>query len=221
MNGSLKQGHLPGLRVLGVFFLLFAGYIAWYTSSGDQPKGFWSTISRTHDFYGLAGQWIDQNGNRITLKDFRGKVTVISFIYLYCSNSCPTIIDELKEIDKSIHHTHDNVKFVVIVFDDLREDIGQMKKVFDSYGVNNPDRWQILTSSPKVIMNVADELNVKYSVLDDQTFNYFHTNLIAVIGSDGRILKTDYGLRTKPSKTARDVVEAVKRSKSIIDESSL
>ncbi|HEO64550.1 MAG TPA: hypothetical protein ENI73_01640, partial [Spirochaetes bacterium] len=87
MNRSAKQGHLPGLRILGIFFLLFAGYIAWYTSSGDQPRGFWSTIGRTNDFYGLAGQWMDQNGNRITLKDFRGKVTVISFIYLYCNNS--------------------------------------------------------------------------------------------------------------------------------------
>ncbi len=211
MSGSLKQGHLLGLRVLGIFFLLFAGYIAWYTSSGDQPKDFWSTIGRTNDFYGLAGQWMDQNGNRISLKDFRGKVTVVSFIYLYCSNSCPTIIDELKEMDKSIHKTNGDVKFIVIVFDDLREDIEQMKEVFDSYGVSNPYRWQILTSSPKVIMNTADELNVKYSVLEDQTFNYFHTNLIAVIGPEGEILETDYGLRTKRSKTVRDVLEAVKR----------
>ena len=102
----------PLLLLLG---LLLAG-----CDSGPAKPGFQLTDLSGADF-GRNFQLTDHNGKSRTLDDFKGKVVVVFFGYIFCPDVCPTTMGELAVVMKELGQDAERVQVLFISVDPERD----------------------------------------------------------------------------------------------------
>ncbi len=76
----------------------------------------------------------DHTGARRTLADYRGRVVVIFFGYTQCPDVCPTTMQEMAEVRRSLGKDADQVQVLFVTVDpqrDTREVLAQYVPGFD------------------------------------------------------------------------------------------
>lgn len=102
----------PLLVLLG---LLLAG-----CDSGPAKPAFQLTDLSGADF-GRNFQLTDHNGKSRTLDDFKGKVVVVFFGYIFCPDVCPTTMGELAVVMKELGQDAERVQVLFISVDPERD----------------------------------------------------------------------------------------------------
>ena len=102
----------PLLLLLG---LLLAG-----CDSGTSKPAFQLTDLSGADF-GRNFQLTDHNGQSRTLDDFKGKVVVVFFGYIFCPDFCPTTMGELAVVMKELGQDAERVQVLFITVDPERD----------------------------------------------------------------------------------------------------
>ena len=102
----------PLLLLLG---LLLAG-----CDSGPAKPAFQLTDLSGADF-GRNFQLTDHNGKSRTLDDFKGKVVVVFFGYIFCPDVCPTTMGELAVVMKELGQDAERVQVLFISVDPERD----------------------------------------------------------------------------------------------------
>lgn len=187
--------RLWGLRSIGLVLFALTGFAVWYTLSGDRPRDFWqaSTFGDRPNVFEQPGEWIDQDGRRLSLADYRGKNAVISFVFKDCQMTCPRIMHDLKQVDQRLEENEAEARFLVFLFDDIRNDPAEFKKFTDKYQVEGK-HWRILTAAPETLRALAEQFKLVYDEQDRNQFKYIHTNFYAVIGPDGELRQEIRGI---------------------------
>jgi len=137
---------------------------------------------------GIGGPFTltDQDGRRVTDKDFAGRFMLVYFGYTFCPDVCPT---ELNTISLALQQLGTRVRLVpvFVTIDPKRDTPEALKAYLASFG---PD-FVGLTGSDADIAAVAKEYRVYYKKAegsDPDNYAMDHTSLLYLIGPDGKLI---------------------------------
>jgi len=155
--------------------------------------------------------FINQNGKRIHLGQFRGKPLLLTFIYTRCPlpDFCLLMSNNFSEILKQLHEdpkSFDRAQLLSISIDPEHDKPDVLREYGKRYvGDVDPafQHWQFATGSPEQIQKAADYFGLSYNPTSGQIVHSLSTVLI---GADGKVVKVYLGNDWKPP----DVLAAYK-----------
>jgi protein SCO1/2 len=142
-------------------------------------------------------------GGRLGLRDLRGKVVAVTFIYTTCTDTCPLLTAKLSGIARRLSPQFaSEVFFVAITVDPERDTPAALKRYARTYGATGPG-WAFLTGTPARIAEVARRYGVVFSRQGNGDVS--HTFLTSIIDQEG-ILRVQYmGVRFDPEEFLTDL----------------
>jgi protein SCO1/2 len=97
-------------------------------------KPAFNNVDITGANYANAFSLTDHTGAKRTLADYRGKLVVIFFGFTQCPDVCPTTLQEMAEVRRSLGADADRVQVLFVTVDperDTREVLAQYVPAFD------------------------------------------------------------------------------------------
>lgn len=123
----------------------------------------------------------ERSGKRISLRDLRGKVWVVDFIFTRCPGPCPAMSRKFAQLQRAFRKL-DDVRLVSITVDPEHDTPEVLSKYADSYGAD-PERWLFLTGEKQTIVDLAVE-GFKISAGNDPGLHGTH---FVLVDRQGRI----------------------------------
>ena len=112
--------------------------------AGDPPSASRLAVIRTAPDFAL----IDADGRKTTLKQFRGKVVLVSFIFTTCSGSCPATTSRMVQVQDRLKERGllkgDRVRLISITLDPARDTPTVLARYLKMYDAD-PAHWTCLT----------------------------------------------------------------------------
>ena len=101
-----------------------------------------------------------QDGARVTLADFRGKVVAVTFIFTLCTATCPVLTPMMSFVQDQLGSDFGaKIAFVSITVDPERDTPQVLKEYAQAFGANLAG-WSFLTGAPAAIQDVARRYGV-------------------------------------------------------------
>ncbi|HET8995350.1 MAG TPA: SCO family protein [Acetobacteraceae bacterium] len=100
----------------------------------------------------------NQNGQKVSSADFRGKVRVVTFLFPYCNTFCPIIAAHLVGFEHLLQADGlaDSVQVVAFDVDPAGTGPKEMRGFLKEYGWDPQNtHWQYLTGTPKQIRTIV------------------------------------------------------------------
>lgn len=149
----------------------------------------------------------NQDGKRISFKDFQGKTLALTFIYRecplpeFCIKMSTNFSDAAGKIAAS-DEWKDKLRLLSISFDPGRDTPEKLR----AYGIGylgNPEKpdftiWQVAVAPEKDVRALADFFGLKYEVDQNDKEQFNHSLVTAVIGPDGKVARLITGNRWTP-----------------------
>lgn len=140
----------------------------------------------------------NQDGKRISAKDFRGKPLAITFIYAecplpdYCIKMSKAFSDLANELAAD-EGSKDKYRLLSISFDPARDTPEKLK----SYGLGylgkgaKPDFaiWQLAVGSDKEVRAIADFFGLRYEVDPNDKTQFNHSLRTIIVSPEGKVTK--------------------------------
>jgi protein SCO1 len=124
-----------------------------------------------------------QDGKRFALKDLRGKVLVITFIYASCTDTCPLLTAKMARMqDRLGSDFGPKVYFLSITVDSDRDTPEVLKRYAEAYKANLAG-WAFLTGTPGEIRDVAKRYGIYYK--KNTRGDVDHTFLTSLVDQSG------------------------------------
>jgi len=145
----------------------------------------------------------NQDGNRISLGELRGKVVAVTFIYASCADTCPLLTAKMATLQTKLGADFGpRVFFVSITVDPERDTPDILKHYAERHGAKTAG-WAFVTGTPEEIRTVAQRYGVYYK--KSPRGDVDHTFLTSVVDQAG-ILRVQYlGVRFDPDELLRDI----------------
>ena len=128
----------------------------------------------------------NQNGNKVTNKDYEGKIYVADFFFTTCQTICPKMTDNMVWLQDKIK---DNPKVKLLshsVFPD-EDTVEVLKKYAKEKGVLDA-KWNLVTGNQKEIYKIARQ---SYLVVKtgkpEELYDMVHTENFVLVDQKGRI----------------------------------
>jgi cytochrome oxidase Cu insertion factor (SCO1/SenC/PrrC family) len=153
----------------------------------------------------------DQNGRRVSEKDFLGRHMLVFFGFTYCPDICPTELQVMTAALDEMGPQGEEIQPVFVSIDPERD----TPEVLKSYVENFGPRLIGLTGTPEEIAAVAKAYRVYYAKAGDQSspdsYLMDHSSIIYLMGPDGRFVK-HFPYTTDVAKLAAELKEALRAS---------
>lgn len=157
-----------------------------------------------HKDWGGEFTLTDQNGLKMSLSDFRGKVVLVTFGYTHCPDVCPNTLFSMRRVVDMLGEAAEHVHVMFITLDPER-DYPERLKLFVEYF--NPN-FIAMTGTDKEIKTVADLYHVRYNKvhMEDSEMDYAidHSAAIYLHDQQGR-MRSAYRISAPPVRIAQDV----------------
>ncbi len=197
-KNQIPDNSLPKVKFLvppKLVFIQFA--LSLLTVSCDQPE-------IIKDLNGRSFELLDQDSSQVTFPDdFRGKVTVLGFIYTHCPDVCPAITANMKNISEQLENP-ENVQFVGITFDPRRDTPSVLKKYMKQFNLDE-EKFTFVTGDTSTVHSMLNTLNITAEISSKRTTGngdtiYFmrHTNRISLMDKEERLRLEYSGSYSKP-----------------------
>jgi protein SCO1/2 len=139
----------------------------------------------------LQAQFLDENGNKVLLRDLFTKPTVLSFVYYNCPGICSPLLMELSDIiTKTDLVLGVDYNIVVISMDDLETptDAANSKQTFLKAVDKNipPESWRFLTGDSVTIKKVADAAGFYFKRSGK---DFLHSGAFIFVDKEGKICR--------------------------------
>lgn len=145
----------------------------------------------------------DQNGRRVALTDFRGKVAIVTFLFTNCTDVCPVLPQILTRVDQLLTDAEKaKLTYVGISIDPRRDTPERLRKFIKSHGLD-ASRWTLLTGSVKDLTQAANDYGVV--VRPDPRLDFVHNTVFVLIDGKGRLRTEFHGLATPTEEIAKAV----------------
>lgn len=131
-------------------------------------------------------QLINHHKEPVTLRDFDGRVVILTSIYASCSDTCPMILDQVKKtLDNLSEYERNDVVLLAITMQPEKDTPELLSMVAD---FQNLDQYQahLLTGEVDYVNSVLDLLNVSRNQRENST-EIDHANLFLIIDREGTI----------------------------------
>ncbi|OIP08533.1 MAG: hypothetical protein COW56_12660 [Rhodocyclales bacterium CG17_big_fil_post_rev_8_21_14_2_50_68_7] len=143
----------------------------------------------------------DQNGRRVALTDFRGRVVIVTFLFTNCTDVCPVLPQILARVDHLLNDDERRkLAYVGITIDPQRDTPQQLKRFQREHGLSAA-RWTLLTGSVKELTKAATDYGVV--VRPDPRLDFVHNTVFVLIDANGRLRTEFHGLATPAVEIAR------------------
>lgn len=169
-----------------VLFLVAAGWGAILYKLWDHKT--------KEDFYGNPLEMeipdftlTDQNGEKVSLSDFRGKPVFLFFGYTHCPDICPITLSVLNGVTKELDGASDDFKVLFVTVDPERDDPETLKKYVPFFN----ESFTGLTGTPDEIQDVANSFRAFYMKEDSGSeagYLMGHTSAIYLLDRNGNVI---------------------------------
>ena len=131
-------------------------------------------------------QFTNQHNNKISNKDYKGKVYVVEFFFTTCPSICPIMNENMVKIQNAFYG---NPNFGIASFT-INPEYDTPKVLLDyalSYKITNPN-WHLLTGSREAIYTLANKgFNLYAAEAPEVEGGFEHSGFFALIDKDGNI----------------------------------
>ncbi|MEQ9619227.1 MAG: SCO family protein [Deltaproteobacteria bacterium] len=168
-------------------------------------------IKGKSDFYGHSFEreapeftLTDQNGSKVSLSDFKGKLVLLFFGYTHCPDICPVTMSTLNSMVDQLGEDKDEVQVLFITIDPERDDQEALRNYVPYFN----ESFIGLTGTPEEIELVAKSFGAFYMKEEsDSTSGYLmgHTSSIYLIDPNGMIILRYPQAKMDPEEIAKDV----------------
>lgn len=150
----------------------------------------------------------NQDGKRISLKDFRGKALAITFIYAKCPlpDYCIRMSTNFSDVAHQIAadaDLKDKISLLSISFDPANDTPEKLRSYGIGYMGNDPktkfDVWQLAVGKDAEVRKIADFFGLRYEVDQSDKAKINHSLRTAVIAPDGKVTKIFPGNEWTPA----------------------
>jgi len=153
----------------------------------------------------------DQDGRRVALKELRGKVLAVTFIFASCTDTCPLLTAKLAAVQDRLGAAFGpDVRFVSITVDPERDTPEVLKRYAQAHRANSAG-WSFLTGTPAEIRRIAGRYGVIYKKTASGDVD--HTFLTSLIDRGGTLRVQYMGVRFDPDELLRDLQGLSKEEK--------
>ena len=141
-------------------------------------------------------EFVDQNKDTISDKEYRGKVFLVEFFFTRCTDICIPMNHNLQAIAK-LFEDEPNFGIASFSIDPEHATPEVMKKYAEDYGVTNPN-WHFMTGERSDILKLSNEgFYLATNTEDDLENGLYHSGLFALIDQNGFI-------RSRPDQTGNN-----------------
>ncbi len=158
----MKIGGAVAVSVLTL--TLLAGCDA-PSSGGSAATATFKGVDITGAEYARTFSLTDPDGQRRTLADFKGKVTVVFFGFTQCPDVCPTTMAELAQVKASLGQDGDRVQGVFVTVDPERDTAAALKTYMGAFDPS----FVALRGSPEETAATAKEFKAVYAKVPGKT----------------------------------------------------
>ena len=163
---------------------------------------------------------VNQDGKRISTKDYRGKALAITFIYSRCPlpNFCIAMSKNFSDLALQLNDNaemKDKIRLLSVSFDPQTDTPEKLRQYGQGYLGKNakPDFtvWQLAVGSEKEIRRIADFFGLRYEVNEEDKTQFNHSLRTAVISPEGKVTKIFPGSDWTPNDLQRELQAAIKQ----------
>ena len=152
-----------------------------------------------------ASRLTSQDGATVALRDFRGRVLAVAFIYTSCPDVCPLLTEKMAQVQDELGPDFGpRVAFVSITVDPENDTPAALKAYAESHGADLAG-WSFLTGAPPMISEVAQRYGVAVTRTADGQVE--HTLLTTLVDKHGTMRVQYLGFRFDPEEFRHDLME--------------
>lgn len=178
--------------------LAAVGWLVPQPTQGAGKRNGLSTIGPAPEF-----TLTSQDGNRLSLRDLRGKVVAVTFIYTSCADTCPLLTAKMAGLQARLGADFGpKVVFVSITVDPERDTPEILKHYAETHGAKAAG-WAFLTGAPTEIREVARRYGIYYKKTARGDVD--HTFLTSLIDQSGTLRVQYLGVQFDPDELLRDL----------------
>lgn len=158
-----------------------------YSPSMVNPELVDSTIQHVAKYHTIADfEFINQNGKRITHKDYEGKIYVADFFFTTCPTICPIMKDNMVKVQEAIKNDPNILLLSHTVMPHI-DSVPVLKAYALEKGVID-EKWNLVTGDKRDIFYIARKsyLAVKTESLDEM-YDMVHTENFILVDQKRRI----------------------------------
>lgn len=147
----------------------------------------------------------NQDGERVSLQDFRGKTVVMSFMYTNCPTVCPLITSKFMAAAEMMGESPGrDVVFIAITVDPERDTPQAARRFLEEKGMLG--RMHYLTGDREEVEAVWESYNVYVNKIPgEQGYVVDHTAVVYLIDGEGYLRVLYPGLEWYPKYLVEDV----------------
>ena len=159
----------------------------------------------------------NQDGKKISLKDFRGKALAITFIYGQCPlpDYCIRMSSNFSDTVKLVYadpRLEDKIRLLSISFDPENDTPSKLRSYGIGYMGNDLnakfDVWQLAVGTDDQVRRIADFFGLRYERDANNAMLLNHSLRTAVIGPDGKVVKIFPGNEWTPAQLFKELQNA-------------
>ena len=145
----------------------------------------------------------DQEGKRLSLRDLRGNVVAVTFMYTTCADTCPLLTAKMASIQERLGRDFGTrVRFVSITVDPEADTPDALRRYARARGVDVAG-WSFLTGTAEEIREVTRRYGIFARKVAQGDVD--HTFLTSLVDRNG-VLRVQYlGVRFDPDEMLRDL----------------
>lgn len=155
-------------------------------------------------------QLLDEDSTQVDFpQDYKGDISVITFIFTNCPDICPAITANMTNIQKELKDTA-GINFIEISFDPERDTPSVLKKYKNLYQLN--EQFTMLTGDTATISSLLDRLDIVAEKMtadslgyDSSNYAMRHSNTIYLMDEDGDIRAEYPAHRIPPEHVTEDI----------------
>jgi protein SCO1/2 len=173
----LKERRFPIGLLIGIivaFALGIGGLMV--ISMAEKSRADLPLVGEVPEF-----EFIKQDGAPFGLKDMKGKISVVDFIFTSCQTICPPMSGNMSRLYKAFEDS-DGVQFVSITVDPARDSLSALQAYARDFGVDD-DRWVFLWQPVEQVVWLSE---VGF-MISARNLPMGHSSLFALVDPEGMI----------------------------------
>jgi len=128
----------------------------------------------------------NQDGESVSLSDFKGKVVLVTAVYASCTSTCPMMLTKIRAVLDQLTPAERNELAVVAFSLSPEADTRELRKMTSRiYSMESP-RFHFVNGVPSEVNALLDQLNVART-RDEKSGQIMHSNLFFLLDRDGHI----------------------------------
>ena len=139
-------------------------------------------------------EFIDSNGNTVTLNNLKGKVWVADFIFTTCTMACPMMTGNMNLVHKKFKK-NDDVRLVSISVYPEYDTPDVLKEYASQYDADT-EKWLFLTGDESSVKNIIKD---GFKIGDFEEI-IFHSEKFALVDKNGIIRAYYNGMKSEDMK---------------------